>query len=152
MDGRDAAILTIDGEWQIRFEPRAVGAVIRFHQAGLDLWSEGEITRLVPGRVIEWLWGGLFGPASPILWEITPEPGGCRLTLRHRIDDPSVLGRTLAGWHVCLERMRAVIEEDPDTSGRGRWPALFEGYKGDLLTAGVTTPQQGAPTPPPAKP
>jgi uncharacterized protein YndB with AHSA1/START domain len=183
MDGRDGAILQIDGVYEILFErhlkhpphkvwnaitgpgqmsrwfdethmpdPLAVGAQIRFYHAFGDQWSTGEITRLEPGRLIEWLWRTGFGAATPMSWEITPEPGGCRLVMRQRVDEPAILGRTTAGWHACLDRLQAVVEGAPDPGGMDRWLPLFERYKKDLLAIGITTPQLGAPPKSPPKP
>ena len=183
MDGRDGAILQIDGAYEILFErrlkhppqkvwdaiagpgqmsrwfdktempdPLAEGAEIRFYHSFGDQWSTGKITRLEPGQRIEWLWTAGFGPATPISWEIIPEPEGCRLVMRQRLDDPAILGRTAAGWHVCLDRMQAAIEGTPDPGGMDYWLPLFERYKMDVAAAGITTPQLGAPPKPPTKP
>jgi uncharacterized protein YndB with AHSA1/START domain len=176
MDGRDGAVLKVDGEWEIRFErrlnhpadkvwaaitgpgqmsrwfdethfpePLEVGAVIRFHHAVINADSQGRITALDPPRLIEWLWSGLFGPANPIRWEITPEPQGCRLVMSQRMNDPALLGRSTAGWHVCLDRMQAILDGGDAGSNMDGWPALFERYSAALRAAGVTTPQLGAP-------
>ncbi len=131
-------------------EDLKVGSVIRFHHAVIDQWSEGHVTRLEPGRLIEWEWRGVFGPPNPISWEITPEPGGgCLLVMRQRTDDPSILARTLAGWDVCIQRLEAAAGDRGDLGGVGGWAPLFEAYKQDLLAAGITEPQAGKPPPPP---
>ncbi len=182
MDGREGAILKIDGDWVIRFErrlkhapervwraitgpgemsrwfdqtempqPLKVGAVIRFYHSVVDQWSEGLITDLDPPRVIEWLWSSGFGPTNPMRWDITPEPDGCRLVMRQTVGDEVIIARTTAGWHVCLDRMQAAIEDAPDSGGMDVWLPRFEIYKARLPGLGVTTPQAGAPPKPPPK-
>lgn len=128
-------------------EPLRVGATIRFHHAILDAGSEGEITALEPGRLIEWLWRGPFGPPTPIRWEVTPDGEGSRLVMRQRIEDPSMLGRTTAGWYVCLDKLDAVAGGRDDEDASRRWPALFESYKAMLRGQGVAADQAGPPRP-----
>ncbi len=126
--------------------PLAVGADIRFFHDAFGLESRGHITRLEPPHLIEWLWAADFSPDQLMSWAIEPEGDGSRLILRQKMGDESVIARTTAGWHVCLDRMQAVLDDTgspaPQASG---WPSLFERYKDVLKGLGMTVEQQGAP-------
>jgi uncharacterized protein YndB with AHSA1/START domain len=122
-----------------------VGATIRFFHDAFGMESQGRITRLEPPRLIEWMWTAAFAPDQLMSWEIVSEPDGCRLILRQQIADESLLGRTTAGWHVCLDRMQAALDDEASPSHMSSWPALFEHYKAVLKGLGLQVEQQGAP-------
>lgn len=94
---------------------------------------------------------GGFGPTNAMRWEIVPEDGGCRLIMRQTVGDDTILARTTAGWHVCLDRMQADIEDARDSGGMDVWRPLLEQYKKSLAELGITAPQQGAPPKPQTK-
>jgi hypothetical protein len=91
------------------------------------------------------MWTAAFAPDQLMSWEIIPETDGCRLILRQQIADESLLGRTTAGWHVCLDRMQAILDGQTAAEHMSSWPPLFEHYKAVLAGLGVKTEQQGAP-------
>ncbi len=125
-------------------QPPILGGKIRFYHGVTEAESFGEIVALEPPRLIEWLWLSPGSAPSRIRWEIAPEAEGCRLTLRQLVAHPAILARTLAGWHVCLDRLQAILDDIEDPQLRG-WPALFEYYAATLPAAGITEPQVGAP-------
>jgi len=67
------------------FRPE-VGFEVEFtvHYQGRDYVHQWKVTAVVPGRtlVYDWLYGGVPG-RSAVAWQLTPEPGGTRLTLTH---------------------------------------------------------------------
>jgi uncharacterized protein YndB with AHSA1/START domain len=128
-------------------EPLRVGEQIRFHHLNLGMDSLGEITALDPPRLIEWLWTSPLGPSARTAWQITPEGGGCRLHLAQWLVDESVLARTLAGWHVSLDRLQTVLAGAHEPAPAD-WPALFERDRAQAKAAGAVTPQVGAPPKP----
>jgi uncharacterized protein YndB with AHSA1/START domain len=129
-------------EFPEKLEP---GAHIRFFHDKFGLESRGRIVRVEPPRLIEWMWTALFAPDQLMRWEIVPEGQGCRLIVEQRMPDESLVGRTTAGWHACLDRMEAVLDGRPPNDHMTDWVSLFERYKQALKDMGVTTPQQGAP-------
>jgi uncharacterized protein YndB with AHSA1/START domain len=125
--------------------PLEIGGVIRFFHDAVGLESRGRITALDPPRLIEWMWSSNFTPDQLMSWRIEPEGEGCRLILRQRMGDVTLVGRTTAGWHVCLDRMAAVLDGRPAGDHMTGWSPLFEHYKGVLKAMGVSEEQQGAP-------
>ena len=125
--------------------PLQVGAEIRFFHDKFGMESKGRITKLEPQRLIEWMWVADFAPEQLMRWQIVPEAGGCRLILEQRMPDASLVGRTTAGWHVCLDRMEAALDGRDPGDHMTDWAPLFERYSAQLREMGVITPQQGAP-------
>jgi len=126
-------------------DPLEVGAEIRFFHDAFGLESRGRITRLDPPRLIEWLWTADFTPPQPMSWAIEPAPGGSLLILRQKMADEGVIARTTAGWHVCLDRMQAALEDRPGQDHMTSWQPLFVRYKAVAKAAGLAAEQQGAP-------
>jgi len=101
----DAKILA---NWlgDVEVDLRIGGAyIIRFRR--MSVVMTGEITRLEPGRVLEYTWTENFGmPTSQIRWEIHPTDTGCRLKLAHTFGSECVLDEVLGflgGWHALLD-------------------------------------------------
>lgn len=70
--------------------------------------TEAQITRADPPRALEFTWGG-----QPVRWELEPVgDGGTRLRLFHSIDR-RFIAMGAAGWHVCLDVMNHLLDEDP---------------------------------------
>lgn len=128
-------------------DPLKVGAVIRFHHEAAAMDSAGRITALAAPRLIEWLWSGPLGPGNLIRWELQPEPDGCRLIMSLRLQDSTILARSMAGWHICLDRMEIMLDGG-DEPGMPGWPTLFERYAAQVQAEGVKTAQLGAPPKP----
>jgi uncharacterized protein YndB with AHSA1/START domain len=126
-------------------DPIAVGGVIQFFHDTVNLRSQGRITALEPPVLIEWLWSSDFTPDQLMSWRIQPEGEGSRLIVRQRIVDESLIGRTAAGWHVCLDRMQAILDGRPADEHMARWPELFDRYKSVLTRQGMGVEQQGVP-------
>ena len=126
-------------------DPVAVGGVIHFFHDAVNQRSHGEITALEPPILSEWLWSADFAPDQPMSWRIRPNGEGSRLIVCQRIADQSLIGRTAAGWHVCLDRMQAVLDGQAAPEHMADWPALFERYKDTLRRLDVKVEQQGAP-------
>ena len=51
-----------------------------------------------------------------------PVDGGTRLTLRHTVEDPDVVAKAAAGWHLCLDVMEHLLDGDPSRPSAARTP------------------------------
>jgi uncharacterized protein YndB with AHSA1/START domain len=86
--------------------------IIRFRR--MTVVMTGEITRVEPGRLLEYTWTENFGmPTSKIRWEINPVETGCRLKLSHTFSAECVLDEILGfagGWHALLNAIAAASD------------------------------------------
>ncbi len=87
-------------------DPIAVGGMIRFFHDAFNLQSCGKITAVEPPGPYRMAMVLRFHAHQWMSWRILPEGQGCRLIVRQKIADDSLIGRTAAGWHVCLDRCR----------------------------------------------
>lgn len=60
--------------------------------------SPAVVRRAEPWSLLEYTW-----EQDLLRWELSPIPGGTRLTLRHTVEDKSWIPRVTAGWHLCLD-------------------------------------------------
>jgi uncharacterized protein YndB with AHSA1/START domain len=89
------------------------------------------VTRSEPPALLEHTWGD-----DVLRWELEATAGGrgTRLTLRHTVDDRSMLPKVAAGWHLCLvvaDRLLAGHPIDPIVGEDARnygWDALHDEY------------------------
>ena len=123
-----------------------VGESINFFHDAFDAKSSGRITAVDPPRLIEWTWISTFGPDQKMSWAVEPDGDGSRLILVQWMGDLSLIGRTLAGWHVSLDRLQSMLDGVSGDHHATTWPSLFEYYRGVLQGRGFGVEQQGAPT------
>jgi uncharacterized protein YndB with AHSA1/START domain len=65
--------------------------------------------------VLEYTWGD-----DRLRWELEPAGTGTRLTLHHTLADPGTRAMVAAGWHLCTEVLRRLLDGDPVPVIRGR--------------------------------
>ncbi len=130
-------------KWYVRveIEPRAGGRIVEHHDhVGLSM--TGRVTRYDPPRVFEHTWWENEEEeriAGTVTWEVIPEGTGTRLVLTNRFSRLEGAQGSMAGWHICLDVMSAVLDgADPSAHapprgtfqngrfiqthpGRGRW-------------------------------
>lgn len=146
--------------WYVRteLEPRAGGRIVEHHDhAGVSM--AGVVTRYEPPRVFEHTWWEDEAEgrvAGSLRWELFPDGAGTRLVLTNRFRRLEGAHGSMAGWHICLDVLAAVLDgADPAAhappqgvfadgrftetrAGRGRWAdraRLEEGYKRYLAGA-----------------
>lgn len=68
----------------------------------------GAITAAEPPALLEFTWD-----TDVLRWELTPEGGGTRLRLTHRMDDAATADMMAAGWHVCLDVVELLLAGAP---------------------------------------
>ncbi|MFP4977536.1 SRPBCC family protein [Paenibacillus sp. CN-4] len=109
---------------ELRIDDLRVGGAVKFDM-GDGTFEELEITEMKPDSVLEYAWG-----EDQVRFELYPEEDGCRLLLIERISQ--ITGHTpkdLAGWHVCLEVMNAVLEGRTVESREDDWKSWYAKYQ-----------------------
>jgi uncharacterized protein YndB with AHSA1/START domain len=143
------------GTWfcaRVELDERVGGAMVEHHDhVTVDVF--GEVTRWEPPQVFEHTWWFGDRPATPsdsVLWELFPEEAGTRLVLTDRRKSLEGTEGGIAGRHVCLDVLAAVMDGAdprehaapegtfsdgkfvPTRAGRGLWvngPHLEAEYK-----------------------
>lgn len=88
-------------------------------------FEEMAILELKPLSVLAYTWG-----KDRVRFELHPEDGGCRLELIEFIQ--AVTDHTpkdLAGWHVCLDVIAALLDGTTVENRKGEWEKVFPEYK-----------------------
>ncbi|MFC9710644.1 SRPBCC family protein [Paenibacillus sp. NPDC056933] len=84
-----------------------------------------QILDFVPHSVIEYTWA-----EDRVRFELHPEPNGCRLLLIETIHAiTSHTPKDLAGWHVCLSVIGALLAGRTLESREEEWEAWYEKYQ-----------------------
>jgi len=99
------------------------GGVIKFDMHD-GTFKELEILALTPHSVLEYTWG-----EDRVRFELSPETDGCRLLLIetiHNLTDHTP--KDLAGWHVCLDVIAALLEDTTAEWHRSEWEERFKDY------------------------
>jgi len=99
------------------------GGVIKFDMQD-GTFEELIIIELKLHSVLEYTWG-----EDRVRFELYPEPDGCRLVLIEKIG--TITGHThkdLAGWHVCLDIIRALLDEREPAPHKPEWERRSEEY------------------------
>lgn len=100
------------------------------------------LTRAHPPVALEYNWG-----EDRLRWELAPTATGTRLTLRHTVNDPAMIPKIAAGWHLCVEVADRMLADDPIPPIRGAdamnygWQDLFAAYSDKLDLPQESMPQ-----------
>ncbi|WP_103110827.1 SRPBCC family protein [Brevibacillus reuszeri] len=87
-------------------------------------FEEMMITALETCSVLEYTWG-----EDLVHFELYPEAEGCLLVLKEYITKlTSHTPRDLAGWHVCLDVIAALLDEREIPSRQEEWKKWYEQY------------------------
>lgn len=103
---------------------------------GMPSTITGRVTEFDPPRVFAFYWGG-----DHLRFEC--EPAGadaCTLRLTVLLDQRDKAARDSAGWHVCLDRLEAVLAGGGEASDGGDWRGLYEEYQRRGVPAGAPIP------------
>lgn len=96
-------------------EPQEGGRYVEHHDhVGMSM--EGEVTRFEPPHAFEHTWWadpeqGI--PQASILWAIEPRETGSRLVVTYRFQTLEGAEGSMAGWHICLAVLEAVLDGEP---------------------------------------
>jgi uncharacterized protein YndB with AHSA1/START domain len=103
---------------------------------GMPSTITGRVTEFDPPRVFAFYWGD-----DHLRFEC--EPAGadaCTLRLTVLLDQRDKAARDSAGWHVCLDRLEAVLAGGGEASDGGDWRSLYEEYQRRGTPAGAPIP------------
>jgi len=99
------------------------GGVIKFDMQD-GTFEEMKIIELQLYSVLEYTWA-----EDRVRFELYPEADGCRLVLietLNKITDHTP--KDLAGWHVCLDVIKALLEERALDSRTSEWEKWYKEY------------------------
>jgi hypothetical protein len=88
-------------------------------------FEEMEIIELKTYSVLEYTWG-----EDRVRFELNEESDGSRLVLIEKINKiTDHTPRDLAGWHVCLDVINALLDGRAIESRENEWKIWYEKYK-----------------------
>ena len=103
---------------------RKPGAELRFvTSVDPDDGFDGTMIAFEPPRLMELWWG-----RSRLRIELHPEGSRTRLVLTEILDDLGAGARNGAGWHECLDRLSAVIDDSAPLRWGQRWHQIHPAY------------------------
>ncbi|MET3939203.1 uncharacterized protein YndB with AHSA1/START domain [Paenibacillus sp. PvP094] len=109
---------------ELRIEDLREGGLIKFDM-GDGTFEEMRITHLEPYSVLAYTWG-----EDEVRFELHPVQEGCRLVLTEIIHSmTSHTPRDLAGWHVCLDVIGALLDDRTLESRKDEWRSWYEKYQ-----------------------
>ncbi|MDF2963703.1 MAG: activator of Hsp90 ATPase 1 family protein [Paenibacillus sp.] len=108
---------------ELRVDELREGGIIKFDMQD-GTFEELEIIELKMHSVLEYTWG-----EDRVRFELYPESGGCRLILIEKINKiTDHTSKDLAGWHVCLEIISALLDGRMLESRENEWKKWYERY------------------------
>ncbi|MFE4569657.1 SRPBCC family protein [Paenibacillus chitinolyticus] len=99
------------------------GGFIRFNMPD-GSFEKLDILDLHPPSILEYTWG-----EDRVRFELYPEPEGCRLVLIEKLQAITAhTPKDLAGWHVCLEVVRLLLDGEEMPFRKEEWESWYEKY------------------------
>ncbi|MQA09081.1 MAG: hypothetical protein GEU98_11155 [Pseudonocardiaceae bacterium] len=84
---------------------------VRRYGMAADGFTEGEILRVDPPKLLEFSWAGVDGDGEVLRWELTADGAdGCDLVFTNVFDDRDIAAPAGAGWHAGLEVVAAQLD------------------------------------------
>jgi uncharacterized protein YndB with AHSA1/START domain len=109
---------------ELEVDSLCVGGIIKFTMPD-GTFKQLEIIELKIYSVLEYTWG-----EDRVRFELYPEPDGCRLLLIEKIIKiTDHTPKDLAGWHVCLDVINALLDEKSIEFRKNEWKTQYEEYK-----------------------
>ena len=108
---------------ELRVDDLRKGGIIKFDMQD-GSFEEMEILELKMHSVLEYTWG-----EDIVRFELYPDPEGCRLVLIEKIKKmTNHTPKDLAGWHVCLDVIHALLDGRTIESREDEWKKWYEKY------------------------
>ncbi|CAG7616278.1 SRPBCC family protein [Paenibacillus allorhizosphaerae] len=108
---------------ELKVDDLREGGVIKFDMQD-GTFEELAIIELKPHSVLEYTWG-----EGRVRFELYPESDGCRLILIEKINKiTDHTSKDLAGWHVCLEVVSALMDGKTIEWRKSEWSKWHEKY------------------------
>lgn len=107
------------------------GGVIKFDMQD-GTFEEMEILELKKNSILEFTWD-----KDIVRFELYPESKGCRLIFIEKISNiTDHTPKDLAGWHVCLDAIQALLDNNTIESRKADWekwyPKYVQALNGDI--------------------
>jgi uncharacterized protein YndB with AHSA1/START domain len=89
---------------------------------------DGQVTAIAPPRLLEFTWTDQDNDFGFVRWELMADDGDTRLVLTHTVPESArEFGLPmLAGWHSLLDRLAALLDDQPFAPDR--WQELHDDY------------------------
>ncbi|MBW7455348.1 SRPBCC family protein [Paenibacillus sepulcri] len=108
---------------ELSVEDLRAGGIIKFDMQD-GTFEEMSILELKMHSVLEYTWG-----EDRVRFELYPEADGCRLVMIEKINKlTDHTPRDLAGWHVCLDVIEALLEGQTIENRQDYWKTWYEKY------------------------
>ncbi|MDF2725057.1 MAG: activator of Hsp90 ATPase 1 family protein [Paenibacillus sp.] len=108
---------------ELRVDDLREGGVIKFDMRD-GTFEDMLIITLAPRSVMEFTWAD-----DRVRFELEPESGGCRLTMIETLNRITAhTPKDLAGWHVCLDVIAALLDGKTVDSRKQQWEAWHGKY------------------------
>lgn len=108
---------------ELSVEDLREGGIIKFDMQD-GTFEEMSILELKMHSVLEYTWG-----EDQVRFELYPEADGCRLVMIEKINKlTDHTPRDLAGWHVCLDVIEALLEGRTVENRHDYWKTWYEKY------------------------
>jgi uncharacterized protein YndB with AHSA1/START domain len=112
---------------ELRVDELREGGVIKFDMED-GTFEELTIIELKMNSILEYTWG-----EDIVRFELYPESDGCKLVLNEKIKViTNHTPRDLAGWHVCLDVISALMDGRTIESRKDEWNKWYEKYVGAI--------------------
>lgn len=108
---------------ELHVEELKKGGLIKFDM-GDGTFEEITILDLEHHAILEYTWGD-----DTVRFELQKEAGGCQLILKESIKTLTKhTPKDLAGWHVCLDVIQALLDGKTIDSREEEWKKWYEQY------------------------
>ncbi len=108
---------------ELSVEDLREGGIIKFDMQN-GSFEEMKILELNMYSVLEYTWGD-----DMVRFELNSKPEGCQLVLIEKIKKVTDhTPRDLAGWHVCLDVIQALMDGKPPGLRSEEWTKWYERY------------------------
>jgi len=109
---------------ELEIEDLRVGGRIHFDM-GDGTFQEMTILAVEEPSLLEYTWG-----EDSVRFELTPRDGGCHLVFTEVINEVTDhTPKDLAGWHLCLGVVEALLEGQPIDFWEKEWEARYAEYQ-----------------------
>lgn len=101
------------------------GGSMKFHMPDGGAVLDMPILDMKLESVLEYTWG-----EDVVRFELYPEPSGCRLVLLEKLGKLTAhTPKDLAGWHVCLDVIVALLEGRTIENRKEEWERWYAKYR-----------------------
>jgi len=108
---------------ELRVDELREGGLIKFDMQD-GTFEEMIIMDLKMNSVLEYMWGD-----DMVRFELNQEPEGCKLVLKEKIKTiTNHTPKDLAGWHVCLDVIHALLDGRTIDSRQDEWKKWYDKY------------------------